>query len=51
MLDDITIDEVIDNGMHEFIDWIQLMLGRIHAELGAAYFGYTDPVNETEAAD
>jgi len=40
VLDDTTIAQVIENGMHEFIDWIQLKLIRIHSELGAAYFGY-----------
>ena len=40
VLDDITIERVISKGMHEFIDWIQAKLIRIHAELGAAYFGY-----------
>ena len=40
VLDDITIDQVIANGMHEFIDWIQVKLIRIHNELGVAYFGY-----------
>jgi uncharacterized alpha-E superfamily protein len=45
VLDDITIDEVISNGMHEFIDWIQLKLIRIHGELGMAYFGYPAPAD------
>ena len=40
ILDDITIEQVIANGMHEFIDWIQLTLIRINGELGSAYFGY-----------
>ena len=40
VLDDITMDKVISKGMHEFIDWIQVKLIRIHGELGAAYFGY-----------
>ncbi|MEQ8356774.1 MAG: alpha-E domain-containing protein [Kiloniellaceae bacterium] len=47
VLDDVEIDQVIDKGMHEFIDWIQLKLSRIHGELGAAYFGY--PALEDEA--
>ncbi|MGF1628200.1 MAG: alpha-E domain-containing protein [Kiloniellaceae bacterium] len=45
VLDDITIDQVISNGMHEFIDWIQLKLIRIHGELGTAYFGYPAPAD------
>jgi len=51
VLDDITIDQVVSKGMHEFIDWIQIMLSHIHAELGTAYFGYPDPVDETAAVD
>ncbi len=51
VLDDISIERVIDKGMHEFIDWIQLKLGRIHGELGAAYFGYAAPGEENQAAD
>lgn len=49
VLDDITIDEVIEKGLHEFIDWLQLKLIRIHNELGTAYFGYPE-VNEEAAA-
>lgn len=44
VLDDITIEQVIANGMHEFVDWIQLKLIRIHGELGTGYFGYPAPV-------
>ena len=40
VLDDITIDQVIGKGLHEFIDWIQVKLNCIHEELGTAYFGY-----------
>jgi uncharacterized alpha-E superfamily protein len=51
VLDDIAIDEVINKGMHEFIDWIQLKLNRIHGELGAAYFGYPALSEGEQAAD
>lgn len=51
VLDDITIDQVVDKGLHEFIDWIQLKLIRIHGEMGAAYFGYPAPAEEGHAAD
>jgi uncharacterized alpha-E superfamily protein len=47
VLDDITIDQVIANGMHEFIDWVQLKLIRINGELGAAYFGYAPQAEAT----
>jgi len=49
VLDDVTIDKVIANGMHEFIDWIQLTLMRIHGEMGQAYFGHS-PAPEPIAA-
>lgn len=51
VLDDITIDQVIDKGLHEFVDWVQLKLIRIHGELGAAYFGYPAPNEQGQAAD
>ncbi|WP_193371197.1 alpha-E domain-containing protein [Pelagibius marinus] len=51
VLDDITIDQVIDKGLHEFIDWVQLKLIRIHSELGAAYFGYPALSEQGQAAD
>jgi uncharacterized alpha-E superfamily protein len=45
VLDDITIGQVIGKGMHEFVDWIQLKLIRLHGELGTAYFGYPAPAD------
>ncbi|MEQ9608146.1 MAG: alpha-E domain-containing protein [Kiloniellaceae bacterium] len=51
VLDDITVDQVIDKGMHEFIDWIQIKLIRIHGELGAAYFGYSPLADVAESAE
>jgi uncharacterized alpha-E superfamily protein len=50
VLDDITIKQVLSKGMHEFIDWLQLKLKRIHSELGTAYFGYPDPIEDDQAA-
>jgi uncharacterized alpha-E superfamily protein len=47
VLDDITIGQVIGKGMHEFVDWIQLKLIRLHGELGTAYFGYPAPADTT----
>jgi len=40
VLDDISVDEVIEKGMHEFVDWIQLKLMGLHSEMGKAYFGH-----------
>lgn len=51
VLDDITIEQVIDKGLHEFIDWIQVKLIRIHGALGAAYFGYPASGQSGEAAE
>jgi len=50
VLDDITVDQVIKKGMHEFIDWIQMKLIRIHRELGEAYFGYLPLSDMAESA-
>jgi len=46
VLDDIRIEQVIAKGLHEFIDWIQLKLINIHAELGTAYFGHLAPAED-----
>lgn len=43
VLDDATIDQVIARGLHEFIDWVQVKLNRVHEELGTAFFGYPLP--------
>jgi uncharacterized alpha-E superfamily protein len=51
VLDDISVDRVINKGMHEFVDWIQLKLIRIHSELGAAYFGYPAVTEMAESAE
>lgn len=51
VLDDITIDAVIDKGIHEFIDWTQVKLIRIHGELGAAYFGYPALADAAQSAE
>jgi uncharacterized alpha-E superfamily protein len=51
VLDEITIDHVIDKGMHEFIDWIQVKLNRVHAALGAAYFGYPVHPDAAQSAE
>ena len=49
-LDEMTIEELISKGLHEFIDWIQVKLIRTHSELGAAFFGYVQPP-ESNAAE
>ena len=49
-LDEITMDEVVSRGLHEFIDWIQVRLIRTHAELGTAFFGYPN-VPASDAAE
>lgn len=51
VLDDITITQVIDKGMHEFVDWVQLKLIRLHGELGAAYFGYPAVTENDQTAE
>lgn len=51
VLDDITIDQVIRKGLHEFIDWIQQKLVCIHNELGTAYFGYPGAEDQGQAAE
>ena len=51
VLDDITIDQVVRKGLHEFIDWVQLKLIGIHSELGMAYFGYPPSPEQDQAAD
>lgn len=38
-LTELTIDTVLANGLHEFIDWIQRQLGAVAQEIGEAYFG------------
>jgi uncharacterized alpha-E superfamily protein len=50
VLDDITIDQVLSKGMHEFIDWLQLKVNRVHSELGTAYFGYPEPTKDDQTA-
>ncbi|NIA67008.1 alpha-E domain-containing protein [Pelagibius litoralis] len=49
VLDDMTVQEVVNKGLHEFIDWIQIKLINIHSELGTAYFG-DPPFLESDAA-
>lgn len=39
-LADQTVDQVIANGMHEFLDWLQIQSGTLAGELGQAFFGY-----------
>ena len=51
VLDDITITQVIDKGMHQFVDWVQLKLIRIHGELGSAYFGYPAVAENDQTAE
>lgn len=39
-LGDQTVDDVIRNGLHDFLDWIQVQLGLVTADVGQAFFGY-----------
>ena len=41
VLDNESIERVISNGLHEFVDWIQVMLGEVGADLGEDFFGYS----------
>lgn len=50
VLDDTKIEELIDRGLHEYIDWIQVKLIRVHSEIGSAFFGYPQ-LSEGEAAE
>jgi uncharacterized alpha-E superfamily protein len=46
-LTDQTIDTVINNGLHEFLDWIQQQLGAVASEIGQSFFGHTPPTSDT----
>lgn len=37
-----TIDAVIGRGLHEFLDWVQLMLGNLGSDLAIDFFGQQD---------
>ncbi|WP_282609025.1 alpha-E domain-containing protein [Pelagibius sp. Alg239-R121] len=37
-----TADSVVKSGLHEFLDWIQQTLIKVHGELGHDYFGYEE---------
>lgn len=50
VLDDKKIEDLIELGLHEFIDWIQVKLIRTHSELGTAFFGYPQ-ASESDAAE
>ncbi|WP_119678608.1 alpha-E domain-containing protein [Indioceanicola profundi] len=38
------IDDVIDRGLHEYLDWLQLRLGSVSEEISRAFFGMEQPV-------
>ena len=38
VLSDITIDFIIENGLHEFLDWLQTLLGALSADLRDGFF-------------
>lgn len=39
-----SIDDVIGRGLHEYLDWIQLMLASVSEEIGRAFFGMEQPL-------
>ncbi|HYD68103.1 alpha-E domain-containing protein [Azospirillum sp.] len=39
-LADQTVDDVIRHGLHDFLDWIQVQLGLVTADIGQAFFGH-----------
>jgi uncharacterized alpha-E superfamily protein len=39
VLSDLTIDRVIDQGLHEFLDWLQRQFGALTADVAAGFFG------------
>jgi uncharacterized alpha-E superfamily protein len=40
------IDQVVDNGLHEFLDWVQRQLIGVSAEIGTAFFRDWRPLAE-----
>ncbi|MBP2302603.1 alpha-E domain-containing protein [Azospirillum picis] len=38
------IDAVLRDGLHEYLDWIQLQLSRITTEIAQAFFGFQPPL-------
>ncbi len=43
IMDNETIERVIANGLHEFLDGIQVMLNDVGQKLGQDFFGYESP--------
>lgn len=43
-----TIERIIGDGLHEYVDWIQLRLIDFTAALGQSFFGWTAPASEAE---
>jgi uncharacterized alpha-E superfamily protein len=38
VLSDLTMEQIIDRGLHEFLDWVQNRLGAISADLRDGFF-------------
>ena len=38
LLEDLDVDELVDDGLHDFVDQLQEDLGTVHSELADAYF-------------
>ncbi len=50
LLSSITITEVLGNGLHEFLDLVQLRLNEVTRHIGIAYFGHEPlPVAQTQS--
>ena len=43
LLDEMTIEQVIHSGLHEYLDGLQLALSGISGLIGRDFFGYDDP--------
>ena len=43
LLSSITITEVLANGLHEFLDLVQLRLNEVTRHIGVAFFGHEPP--------
>jgi uncharacterized alpha-E superfamily protein len=48
-LEERDIDDVVDKGLHEFLDWVQRQLIGIAAEIGTAFFRDWRPLAEGQA--
>jgi hypothetical protein len=47
-LEERTIDQIINGGLHEFLDWVQRMLIAVAGEVGTAFFRDWRPLAEAQ---